>query len=60
MVVDLFLDEQPRARGANLALVEEDAEERAGHRPRQVRVGEHDVGRLAAQLEADPLQVAFG
>src|SRR3977135_4027525 len=49
-----------RARGADLALVEPDAEGGAAGGDVEVgRVGQHDVGRLAAALEPDLLHVGF-
>ena len=53
-----FLDKQPRARGADLALAEEDAHEHALERGFEIGVGEDDVRRFAAELERDLLQVA--
>ena len=58
VVVDLVLEEQARAGGAHLALVVEDARERALHRRLHVGVGEDDVRRLAAELERDALERA--
>ena len=60
LIVDLFLDEQPAAGAAALALVEEQAEVGALDGGVEVGVGEDDVGALAAQLQADALEVALG
>src|SRR5262249_34514972 len=60
LVVDLALDEQPAAGAAALALVEEQAEVGALDGLVEVGVGEDDVGALAAQFEADALEVAAG
>ena len=56
LLVDRPSDQDAAARRADLALVDEDAEERAVHRGLEVGVGEEDVGRLAAELQADLLQ----
>ena len=58
LVVRALLHVQPRAGGAALAMVEEDRVRRAGDRGLHVGVGEHDVRRLAAELERHLLQVA--
>ncbi len=58
--MDAVLDEQPAAGTAALALVEEQAEVRALDGGVEIGVGEDDVGALAAQLEADALEVALG
>src|SRR3989304_3078362 len=55
LVVDRPLDENPRARRANLALREVDAEDRADDGPVEIGVGEDDRRRLAAELERDAL-----
>ena len=52
LVVDRVLDEQPRAGHAGLAGGREDARHDAVGRGLEVGVGEHDVRRLAAQLQA--------
>src|SRR5205814_6321257 len=49
------LHEDPRARAAVLACVPEDGERRGGGRALEIRVGEDDVRRLAAELERDAL-----
>ncbi len=55
-----LFDHKPRARVANLALVVEDAPGRRGRRGIEVgSVGQDDVGRLAAALKADPLEVGL-
>ena len=54
-LVDRLLDEQPRARAADLALVEVDAVDDALDRLVERRVVEHDVGGLAAELEGQRL-----
>src|SRR4028119_2158754 len=53
-----ILDEQARSGDAALALVEVDAEEHAVQGVLEVRVGEHDVGGLASQLQRELLDVA--
>ncbi len=55
-VVDARLDEQPRARGAHFPLPIEDSGGHASGRGLQIGVGEHDVGRFAAQLQGDGLE----
>ncbi len=55
-VVDLLLHEQPAARAAALALVQEEAEHGPVDRRVQVGVGEDDVGTLAAELERHSLE----
>src|ERR1043166_2318436 len=50
----------PAAGAATLALVEEEAEEGAFDGGVEIGVGEHDIRALAAQFEADPLEVALG
>ena len=51
------VDHQPGARGADLALVAERRARGAAQRGVEVGVGEDDVGRLAAQLQREPLHV---
>ena len=58
--MDLLLDEQAAAGAAALALVEEQAEVGPLDGGVEVGVGEDDVGALAAQLQADALEVALG
>src|SRR5262249_59887241 len=58
--VDRTLHQDAAARGADFALVEEDAEQRALDRDAEIGVGEEDVRRLAAELERDLLQRAGG
>ena len=55
LVGDRLLHEQPRARAADVALVEEDAVDDALDGLVERRVVEDDVGRLAAELERQPL-----
>src|SRR5919108_101291 len=57
LVVDRALDEQTAPCVTHLTGVEEDAERRLRDRVRQIGVGEHDVRRLAAQLERDAREV---
>src|SRR5256885_2152989 len=59
-VVDLLLDEESRARGTHLALVVEDAGQRALDRRVHVGVREDDVRRLAAELERQALERSRG
>ena len=55
------LNQQPRRRFADLALIAEHEADRNIRRHGQIRrVGEDDVGALAAQLEADALQIRIG
>ena len=58
LVVDLARHECARSRLAHLAVVEERAPQHAGGREVEVGVVEHDVGRLAAELERDLLHRA--
>ena len=55
LVVGGALDEDPRAGAAVLACVVEDGIRSRGGGTIEIGVGEHDVGRLAAQLERDAL-----
>ena len=55
---DRFLHQQPRARAADVALVEEDAVDDALDRLVERGVREDDVGRLAAELERVALRRA--
>src|SRR2546430_2043977 len=52
--------DQPAAGGADLPLVAERRPERALERGVEVGVVEHDVRRLAAELERQPLEVPGG
>ena len=53
-VLDVAVDEQPRARDAGLPGGGEDSGDHAVRgRPSSVGVGEHHVGRLAAELQGD-------
>jgi hypothetical protein len=54
---DRLLDQQPGPGAADLALVEEDAVDDALDRLVDRRVVEHDVGRLAAELQVSCLPV---
>ena len=58
--IDLLLDKDAAARGADFALIDEDAEQRAVDGRFPIRVGEENVGRLAAELERDALQRVCG
>jgi hypothetical protein len=60
LVVDAPLDEKARAGAANLAGIREHRHPGAGNGAFEVRVGEHDVGRLAAEFERHPLEVPGG
>ena len=60
LLVDRPLDQDAAACRADLALVEEHAEQRAFDRHLEVGVGEEDVRRLAAELERDLLQRGRG
>ena len=55
VVGDRLLHQQPAAGAADVALVEEDAVDDALDRLVERRVVEHDVGRLAAELERELL-----
>ena len=54
-VDDRPLDQDPRARAAVLARVAEHGRRRRRGRSLEIGVGEHDVRRLAPQLQGDPL-----
>src|SRR5919198_598275 len=54
-VVDRSFDEDTRARAAILTGVVEDGVRRGGSGLLEIGVREHDVRRLAAELESDPL-----
>src|ERR1700722_6355905 len=56
-IVALLLYEQTRARAAALAMIEENRVRRARNRHIEIRIVEHDVGRLAAELQCDLLQI---
>jgi len=60
LVIDLVLDEQPRAGAARSPGIGEHRHRRTRHRRIEVGVGEHDVGRFAAEFERDALEVAGG
>src|SRR5262249_4298585 len=55
-IVDWTLDQDAAAGGADLALIEEHAEECTLDRVLEIRIGEEDVRRLAAELERNLLQ----
>jgi hypothetical protein len=48
--------EHPAARRTDLALIDEDAKERAINSGLEIRIGKEDVGGLAAQLESHALK----
>src|ERR1035438_2018735 len=56
-IVAFLLYEQTRACAATLAVIEENRIRRARNRHIEIRIVEHDVGRLAAQLERNFLQI---
>ena len=58
--VDFFLDQDAAACGADFALINEHAEERAIDGRFPIGVGEEHVGRLAAEFERDALQGVRG
>ena len=58
LVVDGVLDQQTRACNTGLPRRCEDARDRTLHGVVEVRIGEHDVGRLPAELQRDMLEVA--
>ncbi len=60
LIVALLLHEQARSGAATLAMVEEDGTRDARDRQVQIRIFEHDVGRLAAELQRDFLEVVGG
>ena len=60
LFVDRLLDEDAAAGGADFALIDEDAEERAVDGGFEIGVGEKDVGRLAAEFEGDALHSVGG
>ena len=55
---DRLMGEQARAGGAALALVVKDRARCAGDGQFEIRIGEDDGRRFAAQFQRDPLQVA--
>ena len=57
---DRFLDEEPRARATDMALVEVDAADDPFDRLVDRRVLEDDVGGFAAELERQPLSRSRG
>lgn len=58
LVEDGVLDQQPGARGAGLAVVEQESRGHPGDRGLQIRIGEDHLRALAAELERDFLEVA--
>ena len=59
IIEDRFFDHQPRASAATLAVVEENGVGCAFNGGFEIgRIAEDDVGRLAAEFEADLLEVA--
>src|SRR6185312_5995142 len=59
LIVDLLLNENARPGAAALTVIKEEAEVGSFDRFVDIRIGEHDVGALAAELESDALQVRF-
>ncbi len=59
-IVNVFVEQQARSGGAHFALVAEDAPERGAHGGVEIGVGEDDVGRLAAEFQAEALEVGDG
>ena len=59
-IVDLFVEEEAGGGGTHLALVAEDAPEGGAHGGVEIGVGEDDVGRLAAQFQAQALEIGDG
>src|ERR1017187_8354051 len=58
--IDLLFDKDAAARGADFALVDKDAEERAVDGGLPIGIGEKDVRRLATELKRDALQGICG
>src|SRR5690606_24120607 len=58
LLEDVLVGVEPRAGGADLAAVEEDAVGGGGNGALEVGVGEDDDRRLAAELQRHPLEVA--
>ncbi|MGY4433470.1 hypothetical protein ACVWWO_005947 [Bradyrhizobium sp. F1.13.1] len=58
LLVDRLLDEQPGAGAADLPRIGEHRHRGARHGGIEIGVREHDVRRLAAELERDTLEVA--
>ena len=56
----ILVHQQARAGAADLALVREDAPEGGIHRRVHVAIGKNDVRILAAEFQAEALQIAFG
>ena len=59
-IVDVLVNEQAGGGGAHLALVAENAPELRLDRGVEIGVGEDDIGALAAELEAEALQIGDG
>src|SRR5690606_37058848 len=59
-VEDLAVHIEPRARGADLARVEEDRAGRTADDRVDIGIGQNDHGRLAAELERDALERVGG
>ena len=57
-LIDRPLHQNPTARRADFALVEKDAEQRALDRDLEIRIGEKDIRRFAAEFQRDFLQRA--
>ena len=60
LLVDRLLHQNAAAGGTDFALIDEDAEERAVDGGFEIRVGEENVGRLAAEFESDALDRVGG
>ena len=59
-IVNILVEQEARGGGTHFALVAEDAPERGAHGGVEIGVGEDDVGRFAAQFQAQALEVADG
>jgi hypothetical protein len=59
-LVDRLLHQDAASGGADFALIDEDAEERAVDGGFEIRVGKEDVGRFAAEFEGDALYRVSG
>src|SRR5262249_44416051 len=60
LLLDVLVDEEPRRRDADLAVIAEFADDgRLGHRLR-VRIWEDDEGRVPAQLQAEAFHLSGG
>ena len=58
--INLLFNEDAASGGTDLALIDENAEERAVHRSFPIGVREKDVGRLAAEFEGHALERVRG